>query len=460
MSVESILSNLELNKPVKSDATGYWFITGVAAREGVQEYPEYGFSAYRDAAFIKEMTELLKFVPVTLQHFEQSPTQNRDKKVGLIVDTTFKDGLALVRICVDDPYLCALFESGEASNKHLGLSVGYSSPMKNKLGSWRDVAGIAGQKNKQYPFQKQQVAPITVNHLAFCELGRGGEVVKAITDEAPSTENFTFSDTFPLQIGDTKKKKLSDEEIEIEINTTPETATAENENEESSESSVEEDATALFPYPENHSSARRKQTDMAEDSSAMMDKMSAVCDKMNKMCDGLSAMADKYGATCDSMTKVADNLSASIDFISAIKEAFESPDRPYDLLTKTPSKEAVADSAAFSAQVADAVGLWLEFSDSLKEQVTDFGQTASQLKRVLLKDSEVFEISDSTSDAEVNAAFSVFRNVQNQVKATKTARSSQVQDVFKKFKDTSSESLSVEDGAGFTRQANGGLVFK
>jgi hypothetical protein len=456
MSIDRILDNLELNKPIKDFSTNYWFITGVAARMGTQEYPEYGFTAYRDALFIEEMTKLLLFKPVTAIHAEQSPTANRDKKVGLIVDTTFKDGLALVRICVDDPYFCGLFESGQASSLHLGLSVGYSSPMKNKLGSWKDVAGIAGQKNKQYPFQKQQVTPITVNHLAFCELGRGGEVVKAITDESPSTEDFVFHDTFPLHIEDAKKDNATEIVVSIEN---------EGEEEETNESSLETDASALYPFPEQHTSSRRKTKDMAEDSStAMMDKMSAVCDKMNKMCDGLSAMADKYGATCDSMTKVADNLSASIDFISAIKEAFESPDRPYNLLTKNPSPEAIADSAknaeAFSVQVADAVALWLEFSDSLKEQVTDFGQTASQLKRVLLKDSEVFEISDSTSDAEVNAAFSVFRNVQNQVKATKTAKSSQVQDVFKKFKDASSETLPVEDSAGFTRQANGGLVFK
>jgi hypothetical protein len=458
MSIDKILDNLELNKPIKDEATGYWFITGVAARMGCQEYPEYGFTAFRDAAFIEEMTKLLLFKPVTMQHFEQSPTKNRDKKVGLIVDTTFKDGLALVRICVDDPFLCGLFDSGKAAEMHLGLSVGYSSPMKNKMGSWKDVAGIAGQKNRQYPYQKQQVTPITVNHLAFCELGRGGEVVKAITDEAPASEDFVFNDTFPLEI-EVMDKKTKDEELELTVTATAEAEPSENEGEEQ-----EEDASALFPYPEQHSSARRKQNDMAEDSSAMLDKMGAVCDKMNKMCDGLAAMADKYGATCDSMTKVADNLSASIDFISAIKSAFEDPARPYNLLTKNPSPDAIADSAknaeVFSAQVADAVALWLEFSDSLKEKVTDFGQTASQLKRVLLADSEVFEISDSTSDAEINAAFSVFRNVQNQVKATKTAKSSQVEQVFKKFKDASVETVDVEDGAGFTRQANGGLVFK
>lgn len=444
MSIDRVLDNLELNKPITCPDTGAWFITGIAARVGVQDYQqEFGMHIYRDETLIQAMVDALRMKPLTLGHFEQSPTMNRDKAAGLIVDSVYKEGLAVVRIRIDHPELCQLLDDNLSSH-HLGLSVGYRTLIDKKAGTWIDSLGIAGTKGKQFKYQAQQILPVKVNHLAVVPMGRGGEIVKLITDEAPSTEeSFVFSDSISL---------CADNVEESTVGTVPSTNSDNKPN-------IVEDGGALYPYPGTSTSKRKTMADNKDKYEDMYEDMKSIMDKMSKMCDAYTDAQDKMTKACDTMSSYADNLTASLNYLQAIKQAFEEQDRNAGSgEVAVPTQNMIADSASkeFSDEVREAVSLWLEFSDELKAEVKDFAVGAATLRKILLSSAGV-EVTDEMSDAEVNAAFSVFKTLKGQITTAKD--SGKQSDVERLFQTVSDAAPSGEPTEGYTRRANGSLVF-
>lgn len=451
--IDKVLDNLELNKPVREESTGRWFTTGVAARAGVQDYTsEFGKHIYRDSKLIKAMVEELKYKNLTMGHFEQNPNENRDKRAGFIVDSVYQNGLAIVRLCIDHPYLCKLLderaEGSSVQDVHLGLSVGYKALIKDEEGVWKDRLGIGGTKGKSYSYQGQQTLPVSVNHLAVVPMGRGGEVVKMVLDEdiSPSSNNLHYFEDKAEMVShfDNGGESVRD------------STTTKKDLEENSELS---DGGALYPYPSRKGYTHMKQEDMAgmyEDMKRMMDKITSTCDSMTKAHDAMNAKIEK---SCSDMASYADNLTNSLNYLQAIKQAFEEQDRGAGSGTvRSDTPDMIADedtSAKFNDAVKDAVALWVEFSDQLKEQVTDFSLSAADLQRELLKLAQV-DISDEASELEVTAAFNAYRALQKQM-PSKEASPSAVEQVFNRFKDAAPAPNGTE---GYTRSANGTLTFE
>jgi len=433
--IDSTLNSLDLNKPVFDADTGYVFVTGIAARIGVQDYTaEYGAFIYRDADFVREQTLSLKGKPLTRGHFEQGPNKNKDKKVGLIVDAIFDEnnGLGIVRCCLDDFDLCNKIKRAmeHESALHLGLSVGYRAPIIDEEGEWLDTEGIAGEKNKTWPYTKKQVLPVKTNHLAIVGFGRGGEIVKTILDEqTPLSEDSLII--------------FTDEYLFI------------NKKEKDSPAEETQDGGALYPYPENHTSARKSKKGKTM-SDEMLDKMSATCDKLSKVCDSFTDVADKMTKACDGMSSYNDAIASSVNYLEAIKKAYESQDRKVIGEYKQPTQEMIADEAAQLAEqgkaVQEAVALWVEFGDELRKKFDTFEVSADDLRKSLL--SEFVEIEDG---ADIGTAFSIYRTLRQQAAANKPAKESAVSKVFGQFKDAAPVEA-LPNGA--TRRADGGISFE
>lgn len=442
MSIDKVLDNLELNHPVKCPDTDAWYITGIAARVGVQSYPEFGYDAFRDESVIKAMVEALRTKPLALGHFEQRVNLNTDKDAGLIVDSVYKDGLAIVRVRIDHPEICKILDSSDVSNKHIGLSVGYRTPMEKHSGVWVDTHGVAGVPGKRYPYTVRQVLPVKVNHLAIVPMGRGGEIVKLIMDEKPENENlFSFYDASVLVGADNDSSLLR---FPLNGNFV--------------------DGGALYPYP-NISTGRETMDDNKKDMAAMYDGMQSMMDKLSRMCTDMSSMYDKYMKTedkmakaCDSMAEYADNLSASLNYLQAIKEAFESQDRNSGSKELgVPTQNMIADSAceAFGKEVEAAVKLWLEFSDELKGSVKEFSTSAASMRRILLENAGItFE--DSALPGEIDAAFRTYTALKSEMKSAASPSESSVARLFKSVSDAAP---SPDTSEGITRKANGGITF-
>lgn len=434
--IERLIASLNLDEMTIDPGTGYLFISGIAAREGVQDYPEYAELHYRDASFISEMAKYLEDKPLTLGHYDQHPGENEDKFVGWVSSTLTEKGLLLVRVCIKDESLIHdIVNSKELDNdKHYGLSVGYRIFRQKKNGKWKDTLGIAGEKGKTYNYDTVQKL-ITVNHLAIVELGRGGDIVKLVYDE-DNQEEATINDSIGFNY---------------------------------SSSSQQEDGSSNYPYPDKHVNSNvsgasdmdydmKSIGDMVKDMQKTMQDMAGMYDMVKAMDTMMKDMGSMKDMVKD-MSEVKDNLSVSLNYIKAIKEAYEKQDRSPN--ADPPTDNMIADEAAkFGAEVKDAVEIWVENHEALAEVVDSFSTSSYDLKVALLKKAEM-PIADGASAEVVDAAYQVYRQMEAKVAdATKPAeeRKSETQALFDKVSSQKPASQDVNDSQDGIQRLAGGVT--
>jgi hypothetical protein len=385
-----LLDTLRLEKPVQDEDTKFLHATAVAARLGVQPYPEYGVSHYRDGKFLKQLASRLRYKPLANGHHDISPEMNMDKKVGLIVDAYVQGPLVICKVVIDDAALIRRILSKE--DDELGLSVGYDAmcvPVGPQV--WNDADGIAGIAGQDYAYQIHQLNP-RPNHLAVVPLGRGGHILKII-DEADTVQH------------DPSKSTAKDKSQQLQEKKMPQ---------------------ALMDE----------------------DKLKAFEDRMGKIEDGLEALKDMpgmYDAMEKNMKSMSDAIQSTSEVLKSLRIAVDGQERKLKPEVEEVSKiEAAAGTGPNSVphlrdeapgvdaeQVGEATALWLKHKDEFIAAGLDFDATPDTLRETLLKGHDL-TISDSITGAERSATlrhmYDVYARMAEQVKPE--AKQSAAQKLF------------------------------
>lgn len=145
------------------------YLWGIAARVGVQKYPE--GDCFRSFEEVKKSAKTLMNCPLTVGHVRNIKDEAY-KVVGKVSDTYFDEfrGLLLVQLEISPLGLSFI-----TNRNYRELSVGYNCKVEPKNGFWIDTLGITGQVGKQLSYDFIQTE-ITCDHLALCMKARAGSV--------------------------------------------------------------------------------------------------------------------------------------------------------------------------------------------------------------------------------------------------------------------------------------------
>jgi hypothetical protein len=163
-----IRDTIKLGKPRKT-AEGFLVASGIAARVGVLDYPEYGFTAYVPADTLKRSAEGLEGLPLTLHHPEEgtvTPKNAEKHAVGSVKRAWFDEADA--SLCVEVVIWRA--DAIEAVEKEgvVELSPGYKVVWEE----YQDPEGKATRLQAERSY----------NHLSLVDEGRGGPTVRLNLD--------------------------------------------------------------------------------------------------------------------------------------------------------------------------------------------------------------------------------------------------------------------------------------
>lgn len=200
---QDLFKGLNLPKPQKDPVTGYLRCFLVAAREGVQPYPNRGQAGeihYRDIKFVQALSQSIVYQPLVDGHHTVTTTKNKHLKVGLIVGQEVRGALLILEAVIEDEKLIKRILSED--DDELGISLAYDTHIIPEVGTWTDTEGIAGFPNTTYSYTHRQVNPET-EHCAVVPLGRGGPLLK-IADECDLTP------TDPLPEPEMNKPQMED----------------------------------------------------------------------------------------------------------------------------------------------------------------------------------------------------------------------------------------------------------
>lgn len=192
------------------DSNGFLKVNATIARVGVQEYYENGkiIREYRPPDEVEKSAITFVDKPITVDHPPELKVtaNNTDKRLkGVVKDSFFVDGT------VDANLLITHADAVQAAmSTHRQLSCGYECDYEETSGVWLDELGLAGEKGKEYPYDRIQ-RNIVGNHLALVRLGRAGAVASIRNDDVSIInsviDTFTMTKTYIL---DSRSYQLDD----------------------------------------------------------------------------------------------------------------------------------------------------------------------------------------------------------------------------------------------------------
>lgn len=164
------------------DSNGFLKVKATIARVGVQEYYENGkiIRDYRPPDEVEKSAVTFIDKPITIDHPPELKVtaNNTDKRLkGVVKDSFFTDGTVNANLLITHADAVQA-----AMSTHRQLSCGYECEYDETSGIWVDELGLAGEKGKEYPYDRIQ-RNIVGNHLALVRLGRAGAVASIKNDE-------------------------------------------------------------------------------------------------------------------------------------------------------------------------------------------------------------------------------------------------------------------------------------
>jgi hypothetical protein len=189
-----LFEGLNLPKPQRDPVTQYLRCFLVAAREGIQPYPNRGQEGeihYRNNDFVQALAQGIVYQPLVDGHHTVTTTQNTHLKVGLIVGQEVRGALLILEAVIEDETLIRRILSED--DDELGISLAYGANIIPEIGTWTDKEGIAGIPNTEYSYTHRQEDPET-EHCAVVPMGRGGPLLK-IADECDTPDPEHLSET-------------------------------------------------------------------------------------------------------------------------------------------------------------------------------------------------------------------------------------------------------------------------